>query len=164
MKMKEKPKEKAKTWDGPKRKTKKKAGDTERAKVREFVGRLSREYSIYSYIDQDSPARYARSGFDFLLAAGGQVIFVEAKVAETDEKAIAKLSDFQRATLAKVIAAKNSYVLLIFPPTGPGTGKGKRGPARALEALDEKGENWQGHPDAYEVFASSLSNALRGAP
>ena len=64
---------------------------------------------VYVHIDRDAgAARHTSSGFDFLLACHGLVVFCEAKI----EKG--KLSDWQEFIQASVLASKTPYVVVRF--------------------------------------------------
>lgn len=133
---------------------------SERSLVRRFIDDLQRATPAYIFIDQDSQARYTKSGFDFLVSAGGRAIFVEAKVATDDREALRKLSPFQRATLARVLASRGTYVVLVFPPQVVNP-KRPAVVARALEAVGP--DQFDGHSDARAVFLRAIGAALADA-
>ena len=64
---------------------------------------------VYVHIDRDAgAARHTSSGYDFLLAFNGQVVFVEAK------EDTGKLSDWQEFTRSLIQAAKCKYHVIRF--------------------------------------------------
>jgi len=64
---------------------------------------------VHVHIDRDAgAARHTSSGWDFLLACHGLVVFCEAKI----EKG--KLSDWQEFVRAAVLASKTPYVVVRF--------------------------------------------------
>ena len=68
---------------------------------------------VYVHIDRDTGAiRHTSSGYDFLLASDGHVVFCEAK----EENG--KLSSWQKFTHAQVTAAGNSYRVVRFWENG----------------------------------------------
>lgn len=65
--------------------------------------------NVYVYIDRDAGgARHTSSGFDFILAAEGRVVFCEAKI----EKG--KLTDWQEYVRAAVLASETPYLVVRF--------------------------------------------------
>jgi hypothetical protein len=70
-------------------------------------------HRVYVHIDRDSGAvRHTSSGWDFLLAADGRVIFAEAKT----EKG--RLSDWQEFIQAQIKAARTPYLVVRFSSCG----------------------------------------------
>lgn len=64
---------------------------------------------VYTHVDRDSGSeRHTSSGWDFLLARGGLVVFCEAKM----EKG--KLSDWQNYVAAAVSASGGHYLVVRF--------------------------------------------------
>ncbi len=82
----------------------------ERAHVNALVKALQKNSpGVYVYIDRDAGnVRHTSSGFDFLIAYNGRVVFCEAK----EEKG--KLSDWQKLTQALVKDAKTLYSVVRF--------------------------------------------------
>ena len=82
----------------------------ERAHVNALVKALQENSpGVYVYIDRDAGnVRHTSSGFDFLIAYNGRVVFCEAK----EEKG--KLSDWQKLTQALVKDAKTLYSVVRF--------------------------------------------------
>lgn len=83
----------------------------ERELVENLIRYLKRNEKnrIYVYVDRDPPSlRHIRSGWDFLVAKNGQVVFCEAKVRK------AKLTDWQTLVQTENILAGNEYVVLRF--------------------------------------------------
>lgn len=64
---------------------------------------------VYVHIDRDAGGeRHTSSGWDFLLACHGLVVFCEAKI----EKG--RLSDWQEFVRAAVLASKTPYLVIRF--------------------------------------------------
>ena len=82
----------------------------ERAHVNALVKAIQKNSpGVYVYIDRDAgTVRHTSSGFDFLLAQNGRVVFCEAK----EEKG--KLSDWQEFVRAAVLASKTPYRIIRF--------------------------------------------------
>jgi len=82
----------------------------ERAHVNALVKAIQKNSpGVYVFIDRDAgTVRHTSSGFDFLLAQNGRVVFCEAK----EEKG--KLSDWQEFVRAAVLASKTPYRIIRF--------------------------------------------------
>ena len=82
----------------------------ERAYVNALVKAIQKNSpGVYVYIDRDAgTARHTSSGWDFLLACHGLVVFCEAKIGK------GKLSDWQEFVRAAVLASKTPYVVVRF--------------------------------------------------
>lgn len=82
----------------------------ERAHVNALVKAIQKNSpGVYIFIDRDAGnMRHTSSGWDFLLACHGLVIFCEAKVEN------GKLSDWQEFVRAAVLASKTPYVVARF--------------------------------------------------
>ena len=82
----------------------------ERAHVNALVKALQKNSpGVYVYIDRDAGnVRHTSSGFDFILAYNGRVVFCEAK----EEKG--KLSEWQELTQALIKDAKTPYRVVRF--------------------------------------------------
>ena len=65
--------------------------------------------SVHVHIDRDAgAARHTSSGWDFLFACHGLVVFCEAKIGK------GKLSDWQGYVRAAVLASKTPYLVVRF--------------------------------------------------
>lgn len=82
----------------------------ERAYVNALIKAIQKNSpGVYVHIDRDAgAARHTSSGWDFMLACHGLVVFCEAKI----EKG--KLSDWQEFVRAAVLASKTPYVVVRF--------------------------------------------------
>jgi len=82
----------------------------ERAYVNALVAAIHKNSpGVYIYIDRDAgSARHTSSGFDFLLAFKGRVVFCEAKIGN------GKLSDWQEFVRAYVQASDTPYRVVRF--------------------------------------------------
>lgn len=82
----------------------------ERAHVNALVKAIQKNSpGAYVFIDRDAGAvRHTSSGFDFLLAQNGRVVFCEAK----EEKG--KLTEWQAFTGALVLASRTQYFVVRF--------------------------------------------------
>ena len=82
----------------------------ERAHVNALVKALQKNSpGVYVYIDRDAGnARHTSSGFDFILAHNGRVVFCEAKEEKGD------LTSWQELTQALVTDAKTPYRVVRF--------------------------------------------------
>jgi len=90
---------------------------SERAAVNNLLLHLRRKYkdALYIFVDRDAGAlRHTSSGWDFLLAKGGKVVFVEAKVGSR------KLTDYQEYTRQQILSAQSRHVVLRFSEDGRG--------------------------------------------
>ena len=87
---------------------------TERTLVNKLIKAIqANSHRVYIHVDRDSGSqRHTSSGWDFLLAADGWVVFVEAKT----EKG--KLSEWQDFTRAQIIAARSDYIVVHFSADG----------------------------------------------
>jgi len=88
---------------------------TERAAVNNLLLHLRRKYkdALYIFVDRDAGAlRHTSSGWDFLLAKDGKVVFVEAKVGS------GKLTDYQDYTRQQILSARCRHVVLRFSDDG----------------------------------------------
>ena len=87
---------------------------TERALVNKLIKALqANSHRVYVHVDRDSGSqRHTSSGWDFLLAADGRVVFCEAK------KENGNLSDWQKFTAAQIIAARSRFVVVRFSADG----------------------------------------------
>jgi hypothetical protein len=87
----------------------------ERAAVNNLLLHLRRKYkdALYIYVDRDAGAlRHTSSGWDFLLAKDGKIVFVEAKVGG------GKLTDYQEYTRQQILSARCWHVVLRFSNDG----------------------------------------------
>ena len=86
----------------------------ERAYVNALIKAIQKNSpGVYVHIDRDAgAARHTSSGWDFMLACHGLVVFCEAKI----EKG--KLSDWQEFVRAAVLASKTPYVVVRFWENG----------------------------------------------
>ncbi|MFA5413834.1 MAG: hypothetical protein WC348_04875 [Patescibacteria group bacterium] len=82
----------------------------ERAYVNALIKAIRKNSpGVYVHIDRDAGnVRHTSSGWDFMLACHGLVVFCEAKI----EKG--KLSTWQEFTRAAVLASKTPYVVVRF--------------------------------------------------
>jgi hypothetical protein len=82
----------------------------ERANVNALIKAIQKNtHRVYVHIDRDSGTlRHTSSGYDFLLASCGRVVFVEAK------QGSGKLSDWQEFTRSLVNVAACSYRVVRF--------------------------------------------------
>ena len=82
----------------------------ERAHVNALIKAIQKNSpGVYVHIDRDAGAiRHTSSGYDFLLAFDGRVVFVEAK----EENG--RLSDWQEFTRSFIINAKCNYRVVRF--------------------------------------------------
>ena len=82
----------------------------ERAYVNALVKAIQKNSpGVYVHIDRDAGGvRHTSSGWDFMLACHGLVVFCEAKI----EKG--KLSDWQEFVRAAVLASKTPYFVVRF--------------------------------------------------
>lgn len=82
----------------------------ERAHVNALIKAIQKNSpGVYVHIDRDAgAARHTSSGWDFLLACHGLVVFCEAKIGK------GKLSDWQEFVRAAVLASKTPYVVVRF--------------------------------------------------
>ena len=88
---------------------------SERAAVNNLLSHLRRKYrnALYIYVDRDAGAlRHTSSGWDFLLAKSGVVVFVEAKVSG------GKLTDYQEYTRQQILLSRCQHVVLRFSDDG----------------------------------------------
>lgn len=87
---------------------------TERALVNKLIKALqANSHRVYIHVDRDSGSqRHTSSGWDFLFASDGRVVFVEAKT----EKG--KLSEWQDFTRAQITAARSKFVVVHFSADG----------------------------------------------
>ena len=82
----------------------------ERAYVNALVKAIQKNSpGVHVHIDRDAgAARHTSSGWDFLLACHGLVVFCEAKIGK------GKLSDWQEFVRAAVLASKTPYCVIRF--------------------------------------------------
>ena len=82
----------------------------ERAYVNALVKAIQKNFlGVYVHIDRDAGGvRHTSSGFDFMLACHGLVVFCEAKI----EKG--RLTDWQEYVRAAVLASKTPYYVVRF--------------------------------------------------
>lgn len=100
----------------------------ERAAVNNLIKILKKkkQSDVYIFVDRDSGTmRHTSSGWDFLLARGPYVVFVEAKVGP------GKLTEYQEFTRAEVKAAGGRYIVARFSEDGLRVSIDAR-PARAV--------------------------------
>jgi len=65
---------------------------------------------IYIHVDRDSGnMRHTSSGWDFLAAMNGRVVFCECKVSKTNS---GKLTDWQKYTRLEIQRGKNKFLVL----------------------------------------------------
>jgi len=87
----------------------------ERANVNALVKAIQKNspHQVYVHIDRDSgSARHTSSGYDFLMASEGRVIFVEAKQPK------GKMSSWQQFAQAQITASGTKYCVVIFSDDG----------------------------------------------
>lgn len=82
----------------------------ERANVNALIKAIQKNSpGVYVHVDRDAGGvRHTSSGWDFLLAYGGRVVFCEAKQGD------GKLSSWQEFTRADVKASKTPYCVVRF--------------------------------------------------
>ena len=86
----------------------------ERAYVNALVKAIQKNSpGVYVHIDRDAGSvRHTSSGFDFMLAYHGLVVFCEAKIE------MGKLSEWQEYVRAAVMASKTPYYVVRFCADG----------------------------------------------
>ena len=86
----------------------------ERAHVNALIKAIQKNSpGVYVHIDRDAgAARHTSSGFDFLLARDGSVVFVEAKTLK------GKLSSWQQFVQAQITASGTKYCVVRFTENG----------------------------------------------
>lgn len=82
----------------------------ERAHVNALIKAIQKNsHGVYAFIDRDAGSvRHTSSGFDFILAHDGRVVFCEAKEGN------GKLSDWQEFVRAEILASDTPYYVVRF--------------------------------------------------
>lgn len=100
--------------------TRKNRSDDERHYQSEFV-KAFKAYSdfnkrkVFIDVDEDTPMRVIKSGYDFSISRNGKVIFIETKVstAKTENYNIFnKLEEYQKITMTEVLMSNGCYAVL----------------------------------------------------